>query len=173
MELFNSVLRIESMSTPTRISGNVGLARLLRSAPTEEERLLWSRIRERQLAGFRFRRQCPLGPFIVDFCCLKSRLIIELDGGQHYEMKVEDRLRTLALQELGFRVLRFWNTEVFKNMDGVLSAVLNELKKNAGVAPSAPSGHLPNGGGIQAGVWMRRSAVWRASLTQSGMPTPR
>jgi very-short-patch-repair endonuclease len=98
-------------------------ARRLRSNPTEAELRLWSRLRRRQLDGLRFRRQVPLGRFIVDFSCYDERLVIELDGGQHLENHEEDAARTQWLESRGFRVLRFWNDEVFKNMDGVLETI--------------------------------------------------
>ena len=98
-------------------------ARRLRSNPTEAELRLWSRLRRRQLDGLRFRRQVPLGRFIVDFSCYDERLVIELDGGQHLESREEDAARTQWLESRGFRVLRFWNDEVFKNMDGVLETI--------------------------------------------------
>ena len=71
----------------------------------------------RQLEGYKFRRQVPLGPFIVDFLCLEANLVIELDGGQHVEAAGYDRNRTSYLQEQGFRVFRFWNGEVLQRTD--------------------------------------------------------
>ncbi len=87
-------------------------ARRLRKHPTDAERLLWRHLRLRQLGGYKFRRQQPLGPYIVDFVCLAKRLIVEVDGGQHAEQAEEDAQRTAWLEAQGFRVLRFWNTEV-------------------------------------------------------------
>jgi len=89
------------------------VARALRRNPTEAERRLWSRLRHGQLDGFRFRRQVPLGPYIADFACLSARLIVEVDGGQHASRSEQDGRRTTWLESSGFRVVRFWNHEVF------------------------------------------------------------
>ena len=102
-------------------------ARALRRNQTTAEQRLWSRLRNRQLERHKFRRQVPLGRYIVDFSCYDSRLVIELDGGQHGERSVEDALRTQWLESRGFRVLRFWNNEVEENMDSVLMRILEEL----------------------------------------------
>jgi len=92
---------------------------------TDAEVKLWNRIRSR-LLGIKFRRQHPLGPYIVDFVCLERSLIIEVDGGQHAG-SLPDVHRDEWLQEQGFRILRFWNQEVLGNIDGVLYQLLNEL----------------------------------------------
>jgi very-short-patch-repair endonuclease len=89
-------------------------ARKLRKNMTDAERALWARIRRRQILDCKFRRQQPLGDYIVDFVCLEKKLIIELDGGQHIEQEEYDSRRTHWLEEQGFRVLRFWNHDVFK-----------------------------------------------------------
>ncbi|MCY4365876.1 MAG: endonuclease domain-containing protein [Chloroflexi bacterium] len=94
-------------------------ARHLRKNPTDSERALWNILRNRQIFGLRFRRQVPLGPFIVDFACLEARLIIEVDGGQHFENKHYDECRTAWLNSVGFRVLRFWNNQVLNEIDSV------------------------------------------------------
>jgi very-short-patch-repair endonuclease len=98
-------------------------ARLLRINMTEAERKLWSLLRRKQLQGFRLRRQVPLGRYVADFACMSARLVIELDGGQHAERSEYDQHRTAWLNGNGFRVLRFWNSEVFTNADGVLETV--------------------------------------------------
>ncbi|MES1244469.1 MAG: DUF559 domain-containing protein [Acidobacteriota bacterium] len=103
------------------------LARELRKQMTDAERLLWSRLRRRFL-GTKFRRQVPLGDFIVDFACMGSRLVIEVDGGQHLE-NAADRVRDRWLEENGFRVLRFWNHEVLQNLDGVLVRISEAVDK--------------------------------------------
>ena len=105
-------------------------AQNLRKNLTEAERLLWSRLRNRQLEDYRFRRQHPVGRYIVDFVCLQARLVIELDGGQHNEDEAieRDAERTAWLEQEGFRVIRFWNHEVFENLDGVLDVVYFELR---------------------------------------------
>ena len=102
-------------------------ARELRKDSTDAERRLWSRIRLKQLGGFRFRRQQPIGTYIVDFFCPEASLIIEIDGGQHDASAGRDALRTRWLEERGYKVVRFWNNEVLENIDGVLSVILAEL----------------------------------------------
>ncbi len=104
-------------------------ARELRGTSTEAERALWSRLREKQLGGRRFRRQRPIGKYIVDFVCLDSRLIVELDGGQHQESSAYDTARTLELNNLGFSVIGFWNNEVLGEIDGVKEVILRSLGK--------------------------------------------
>ena len=105
----------------------VAAARKLRRSTTDVERKLWHRIRDKQIEGFRFRRQRPVGRFIVDFICLDARLIVELDGGQHAENVAHDKKRSAFLESLGYRVLRFWNNEVIENMDGVLERLREAL----------------------------------------------
>ena len=108
--------------------GGVGTstAQRLRKNRTDAEIRLWQHLRRRQLDGSRFRQQVPLGPYVVDFLCVKSRLMIELDGGQHAMNAEADKKRTAWLESRGFRVLRFWNNDVFKNIDGVLATILKE-----------------------------------------------
>jgi very-short-patch-repair endonuclease len=96
-------------------------ARYLRCNQTDVERLLWSRLRARQLHGEKFRRQYPVSGYIVDFCCPEKQLIVELDGGQHAQKQRVDKKRTAVLKRQGYRVLRFWNNEVIDNPDGVLA----------------------------------------------------
>jgi very-short-patch-repair endonuclease len=89
---------------------------------------LWSRIRDRQFFGLKFRRQVPVYGYVADFLCHEAKLIVELDGGQHVERGEEDQHRTKTLGEAGFLVLRFWNNDVLANMDGVLTAIADELQ---------------------------------------------
>ena len=98
-------------------------ARRLRRDQTEAERKLWAHLRSRQLAGAKFRRQHFISPFIVDFCCPECGLVVELDGGQHVERTEADQRRTAFLQAQGYRVLRFWNSEVFTALDAVLEQI--------------------------------------------------
>src|SRR5712691_13269379 len=91
-------------------------ARRLRQNPTEAERALWRHLCLRQLNGHKFRRQQPIGPYIVDFVCLETRLIIELDGGQHSTQTASDTERSAWLKMQGLRVLRFWNHEVLQDI---------------------------------------------------------
>jgi very-short-patch-repair endonuclease len=104
------------------------LARLLRKNMTDAERCLWSHIRRGQLGGYQFRRQAPIGSFIVDFVCFERKIVLELDGGQHKEQSEADALRTRWLNSQGFRVMRFWNSEVSDNLDGILEALGRALE---------------------------------------------
>jgi very-short-patch-repair endonuclease len=90
-------------------------ARLLRKNQTEVEQFLWKQLRNRQLFGHKFRRQFPIEPYIVDFVCLELKLIIELDGGQHADQIDYDNQRSLYLEKRGFKVIRFWNNEVYRS----------------------------------------------------------
>ncbi len=101
-------------------------ARHLRRAQTDAEKKLWYRIKNRQLAGHKFVRQEPIGPYIADFACREYRLIVELDGSQHAD-NVRDQIRDAYLRSLGYRVMRFWNAEVFTNLDGVLETIFAAL----------------------------------------------
>lgn len=102
-------------------------ARRLRREMTEVEARLWYQLRDRRLDGFKFRRQKPIGPYIVDFVCLDRRLIIELDGGQHALQVEADARREAFLLAAGFRVLRFWNHEVRANEAAVLERIHQAL----------------------------------------------
>jgi very-short-patch-repair endonuclease len=96
---------------------NRDFARKLRKEMTDTERFVWDRIRHRQIGGFKFRRQSPVGPYIVDFVCFEAKVVLELDGGQHDLASLEDAARTHWLQSQGFRVVRFWNHEVFEDWE--------------------------------------------------------
>jgi very-short-patch-repair endonuclease len=110
-------------------------ARKLRKNLTDVENKLWSRLRGRQLSGVKFRRQYPIGPFIVDFCCVERRLVVELDGGQRAERNTADERRTRLVERFGYRVLRFWDNEVLSNFDGVLERI-NEVLEGPRPLPS-------------------------------------
>ncbi|KAF1726543.1 endonuclease domain-containing protein [Pseudoxanthomonas japonensis] len=114
-------------------------ARELRRDMTLAERRLWSILCRRQLEGFRFRRQVPIGPYIADFTCLEAGLIIEVDGGQHMDA-ASDRTRDCFLQCEGFHVLRFWNNEVMANLDGVRALILRRLGHSPPSQPSSARG---------------------------------
>ncbi|HSY85483.1 MAG TPA: endonuclease domain-containing protein [Verrucomicrobiae bacterium] len=103
-------------------------AQLLRKRMTDAERRLWSKLRMRQVEGFRFRRQAPVGPYVVDFICLELKLIVEVDGGQH-AMPRADAKRTAWLESEGYRVIRFWNNDVLKNTEAVLQSLYEALKR--------------------------------------------
>ncbi len=108
-------------------------ARSLRKNMTDSERLLWAKLRNRRFAGFKFRRQVPLGPFIADFVCFDRRLILEFDGGQHAEAQQQeyDRARTDWLEKNGFQVVRFWNHELWQEGDAVEELIWQPLQKSA------------------------------------------
>jgi very-short-patch-repair endonuclease len=99
----------------------------MRSEPTPAEHRLWQILRTKRLAGFKFKRQLPIDGFIVDFACPKRRLIIEADGGQHCESDY-DIERDAHLTGQGFRILRFWNNDIFNNEEGVLTSILDALQ---------------------------------------------
>jgi len=103
-------------------------AKELRRALTPAERKLWTCLRAHQLAGYGFRRQHALGPFIVDFCAPRRKYIIELDGHSHANQPEYDALRTEWLESHGWRVRRFTNGEVERNIEGVLQAIIRELE---------------------------------------------
>jgi very-short-patch-repair endonuclease len=103
---------------------------------TDAERKLWYALRYKTLPGLRFRRQMPVGNYIVDFCCLKSKLIIEVDGGQHAARQQYDLARTRFLESRGFRVLRLWDNEVLNNLDGAVEFIIEALGQS-------PHPHLP------------------------------
>ena len=98
-------------------------AQRLRRETTEAERALWARLRCRQLLGYKFRRQQPLGRYVVDFVCLEKRLIVEVDGSQHQEQQAYDEARSGWLEQQGYKVLRFWNNEVLAETDAVVETI--------------------------------------------------
>ena len=105
-------------------------ARALRSNQTDAEKKLWWRLRNRQIADAKFIRQEPIGPYIVDFICREQRLIIEVDGGQHADSPT-DRVRDAWLNSHNYRVMRFWNNDVLKNIDGVLQTISAALDRES------------------------------------------
>jgi very-short-patch-repair endonuclease len=115
-------------------------ARMLREAMTDAERALWYRLRAKRLLGWKFRRQQPIGNYIVDFVCHEAKLVIELDGGQHVERADADARRTAWLESQGFRVLRFWNDAVLKETDAVLEEILHHLPLSPTPLPQGERG---------------------------------
>ena len=103
------------------------VARKLRRDQTEAEKVLWSKLRNRQLEGAKFVRQFPIGPYVADFACRSLMLVVELDGGQHAENPA-DVERTRVIADSGFRVIRFWNSEVLSNLEGVLECIAREVR---------------------------------------------
>ena len=104
-------------------------SRHLRENMTDAERYLWKTLRMKQLKGYQFYRQKPIGDYIVDFWCPKAKLVVEVDGGQHFSSQTtdNDRIRDKYLSSLGMRVLRFNNIEVLKNIDGVIEKILENM----------------------------------------------
>lgn len=111
-------------------------ARELRKDMTPAERRLWAQLRQRQLEGFRFRRQHPIGPYITDFACLEAGVIVEVDGGQHLDSDT-DVARDAFLRSHGFCILRFWNNEVMANLSGVYALIVRCLAERC-PHPSLP-----------------------------------
>jgi very-short-patch-repair endonuclease len=105
---------------------NTEKARALRRSMTDAERKLWRAIRDRQIAGAKFRRQVPIGKFVADFLCYELRIVIEVDGGQHAN-SVKDGIRDRWFRDNELRVLRFWNNEVLSNLQGVLEVIAREI----------------------------------------------
>jgi len=126
----------------------IPFAKELRNNSTEAEHLLWRHLRQSQLADIKFRRQQPIKEYIADFVSFTPKLVIELDGGQHAEHHVYDAKRDACLRKNGFIVLRFWNNEVFTNIDGVLELI----RRHAIMTASTPTPQPPpaRGGGLSA-----------------------
>jgi very-short-patch-repair endonuclease len=134
--------RIWALRDRTVVPPNRLRARQMRAAPTEAERRLWWHLRHRlAVQGTHFRRQVHLGHYIVDFASHNARLIIEVDGGQHDEQSGRDADRTRFLESQGYRVLRFWNNDILRNIDGVLQEIQSALTTTPTPNPS------PQGGG--------------------------
>jgi very-short-patch-repair endonuclease len=110
-------------------------ARQLRKRPTDAGLKLWSTLRQKQLNGFKFRRQVPIGDFVADLACMSERLVIEVDGGQHDADCKKDDTRTAWLESRGYRVIRFWNNDVLANLDGVVRTILIALDDHAPPQP--------------------------------------
>ena len=131
-------------------------ARHLRKSQTPAESRLWARLRDRRLAGWKFRRQVPFGRYVADFCCTDGRLVVEVDGASHTRPMADlhdiERSRTIEL--FGYQVIRFWNSEIAENLEGVCATILAELERfharalsPAGVPPALadppPCRYLP------------------------------
>ncbi len=111
------------------------IARSLRRNSTDVERMLWQQFRNRQMGGLKFRRQEPVGPFVVDFFCLERNLIVEVDGGQHATAQDRDAARTAWLEARGYRVIRFWNNEVIGNIEAVLETIVRAARETKTPSP--------------------------------------
>src|SRR5665811_2172482 len=122
------------------MASRVPTAKKLQRNQTDAERALWLRLRDRRLRGLKFRRQMPIDRYVVDFCCEAAHLIVEIDGGQHAERTQQDAERTAVLEAKGYLVLRFWNNDVLRNVDGVVESIVETL------TPTPPHPNpLPNG----------------------------
>jgi very-short-patch-repair endonuclease len=110
------------------------LAKQLRGQMTDAEQRLWYRLRAHRFHGLKFKRQAPIGPYVVDFICFEHRLIIELDGGQHAD-NATDRQRDDWLRREGYHVQRFWNHDVLRRTDSVLSEISDVLIQSDGLTP--------------------------------------
>ena len=104
-------------------------ARTLRKHPTDAEAHLWNHLRARRLNGYKFRRQRPFGPYVLDFVCLEARVAIELDGSQHAEQMSYDEHRDAFIRSYGLRVLRFWSNDVLSQTDTVLETICEALRR--------------------------------------------
>jgi very-short-patch-repair endonuclease len=127
----------------TRRAINPSRARALRARQTPTESRLWHELRNRKLLGFKFRRQVPLGRYVVDFAYVERGLVIELDGGQHDLDSPRERQRTQWLDEHGWRVLRFWTPELHDNLGGVIETIAVALESATGSPHPNP---LPQAG---------------------------
>ena len=116
------------------------IAKNLRKQSTDAERKLWQHLRAKQLQGLKFRRQAPMGNYVLDFICYEKNLVIELDGGQHSIERRKDEIRDNWLKKQGFKVLRLWNNEVLTNTAGVLEVI----RKNC-LSPSSYPSHQGRG----------------------------
>ena len=115
-------------------------AKSLRSGQTDAETKLWVHLRAHRFFGLKFKRQKPIGTFIVDFVCLEQKLIIELDGSQHADKVDYDEQRTKYLENEGYKVLRFWNNQVLQEMESVLEAIRLEIALSPTPLPQAGEG---------------------------------
>ena len=123
------------MPRPAKKPSSYAFAADLRHRQTDAETALWNELRAHRFSEIHFRRQHPIGPYIADFCSTSSKIVIELDGGDHLTQEIYDNRRSAYLEEHGYRVLRFWNDEVLKDMDIVLQTILEELNSSTGRLP--------------------------------------
>ena len=144
-------------SDPTTVAKN------LRKRLTDTERLLWRHLRAKQIEGLKFRRQEPIGKYIVDFACHEKRIVIEVDGGQHSIDEARDKERDEWLKEQGYRVLRFWNNEVLTNTEGVLEVIRSML-----LSPSLNPSHQG-----REGKRMNNDSTWGRLRQKISICSPR
>jgi very-short-patch-repair endonuclease len=115
------------------------LQRRLRKNPTDAEQRLWNCLRRKQMGHFKFRRQHPFGNYVIDFVCLEAMLAVEVDGGQYSEKQEGDVVRTKNLTAAGFKVLRFWNNDVLRDIEAVKESIWLALQERCTPSPSQPS----------------------------------
>jgi adenine-specific DNA-methyltransferase len=115
-----------------------GRAKTLRKNLTDAEKWLWQRLRNRELAGWKFRRRHPIGRFVVDFVCIEKRIVVEIEGGQHAENLEPDAKRSEYLKEKGYQVFRFWNDDVLQQGESVLNVILSFLEEDSSSPPPSP-----------------------------------
>mgnify|MGYP002072913149 CR=1 FL=1 len=132
-------------------------AKRLRKNLTDAESKLWRHIRLRQVGGFKFRRQHPAGPYILDFACVEKLMAIEVDGGQHGEYVDYDFRRSAYLETHGYKVLRFWNSDVLKNIEAVKEVIFDALCGD-GLPPPYSLLPLEGGGESKEGGWSKHEA---------------
>lgn len=153
-------------------------ARDLRRNLTSQERKLWRYLRSRRFGDFKFRRQHPVGSYILDFACCSARVVVELDGGQHDLAVAYDSRRTSWLESQGWTVLRFWNNEIDCNEEAVLEIILQELNR---LSPLTPTLSLKGRGGrpsriaVVVKTWRRMMKNIRQGLNHhslSPQPSP-
>jgi very-short-patch-repair endonuclease len=121
-------------------------SRLLRQNMTPTEKILWSELRGRRFAGFKFRRQQIIGSYVVGFFCAEAAIVVELDGETHLGKEYRDRCRQQWLESRGLKVLRFWDTEVYDDREAVLEAIWRECDSRRGNAAPSPPAPLPRRG---------------------------
>jgi len=119
-------LPLEGGGKRVGVKGLTGVARRLRKYSTDTEQHLWRHLRDKQIEGFKFRRQHPVGRYVVDFVNLEKKVVVELDGGQH-AIDAGDKIRDEWLRAEGYKVLRFWDNQVFSNLEGVLETIRDAL----------------------------------------------
>jgi very-short-patch-repair endonuclease len=120
--------RLQALRNPS----HAPLAKNLRACMTDAEARLWYYLRGGRFMGWKFRRQVPMGDYIVDFVCDRARVIVEIDGGQHGEQAAQDLVRTRWLEGQGYRVVRYWNNDVLTNIVGVLESLSPALSQGRG-----------------------------------------
>jgi very-short-patch-repair endonuclease len=157
--------RIWAVRDRERMAPQTVLARTMRRMPTDAEKKLWWHLHRLPLKGSHFRRQVRLGPYIVDFASHRARVAIEVDGGQH-EGNAADAVRTKFIERQGYRVLRFWNSDVLRNIEGVLE-VIQATVEAASLGGAPHSSPPPCGEGLGVGVVPHGTAV-----TQPPAPYP-